>query len=124
MEEASKRLYGHKLAELNARSLFHSVRVAWAEEATEARTVQQRFNSTKKHLKKVVKAAVIFGIFPVVVFSILGNLVGRARSFRPHGATVLILSLYGIMFPLLVILINQKIRQFVAKLFKEIFLRQ
>jgi len=119
LEEASNRLYGQKLAELNARSLFQSVRVAWAEEVTEGKTIQQRFISTRKQVQKAIKAVITFGIFPVIVWALLGNLVGKARSFRPHGAALIILSIYGIIFPSLVICRNRKIRLFVVKLLRD-----
>ncbi len=68
-----------------------------------------RPNKAREHAINVARYVFIFGIFPAMFVIFIFSTV---NINRPHGSTIAILVNYGIIIPLIIIVHNEKIRQF------------
>ncbi len=68
-------------------------------------------NTTKTVALKISRYVSIFGIFPTIL-SIIALSLDNIDSLRPHGVIAFMMSIYGIVIPLTLILGNKKLRTF------------
>jgi hypothetical protein len=68
-------------------------------------------NTSKAVALKISRYVSIFGIFPTIL-SIIALSLDNIDSLRPHGAIAFMMSIYGIVIPLTLILGNKKLRKF------------
>jgi len=64
----------------------------------------------------IVRNFTLFGVLAAILMVIL-NTMESIDSIRPHGATLIILAIVGIVIPLIGIITSQKMKNFFQELF-------
>ncbi len=121
IEEATQRFHSHPLIELRAETLPHEVKLAWQDNATTTTTKtkaksndERLYQSSKAQAFKVARSILVFGAFPAMILVFLNNSFVNSEKYRPHGSTIFLLALYGIIYPLIIVCNSKKIRQFIV----------
>ncbi len=123
IEETTKRFNSHPLTELRAETLPHEVKLAWQDNetttTTKAKAKDERlYQSSKAQAFKVARSILVFGAFPALILVFLNNSFVSSEKYRPHGSTIFLLALYGIIYPLIIVCNSKKIRQFIVGMLK------
>ena len=119
IEEATKRFNSLPLMELRAETLPHEIKLAWQDNETTTKAKDDRlFQSSKAQAFKVARSILVFGAFPAMILVFLNNSFVNSEKYRPHGSTIFLLALYGIIYPLIIVCNSKKIRQFIVGRFK------
>ena len=74
-------------------------------------SLQTERKSSKEQAVKIARFVCLFGVLPALV-TVMNLNVSNANSYKPHGATIIFLLIYGIFIPLSLILSNRKIKNF------------
>ena len=119
IEEATKRFHSHPLIELRAECLPLQVQLAWQEDDERKVEEEAQFQSSKEQAFKFARSILVFGALPAMFLVFLNNSFVNSEKFRPHGSTVFLLALYGIIYPMIVICNSKKIRQFIFSILRE-----
>ena len=124
MEEASKKLDNDQ-SSVYPSSPSHTIKLAWQEELHNAciPVHSNEDQNLKQFAEKTIKfgrTAVALLIVPLLLFA-LGSTLENINYLRPHGVNGVTLLLSGVVYPLMFILYNVKLRQFAIAYIKDNF---
>jgi len=111
IEEAIKKLENDQ-SSVNPSSPSYVIKLAWQEELNISCNphLKNRMQISERSIK-FGRTAIMLTIVPLMLFGV-GSTLDNINHIRPHGVTGVTLFLSGIVYPLMFILYNVKLRQF------------